>query len=90
MEDPGFELARNAAGGRNADIARLLGITESAVSQWRLVPPSRAIEIEEKTGGKVTRYEIRPDYFGVAPVAPLVEPVAAEGATSTVSAGEAG
>lgn len=69
MSDPGLERARQAAGGKSADLARLLGITESAVSQWKIVPPDRAIEIEEKTGKKVTRYEIRPDYFGEPPPA---------------------
>jgi len=69
MSSLGFDLAREAAGGKNVDLAKLLGITESAVSQWASVPPDRAIEIEEKTGGKVTRYQIRPDYFGALPPA---------------------
>lgn len=67
MSDEGFEKARAAAGGKNVDLARLLGITESAISQWKAVPPERAIEIEMKTGGKVTRHEIRPDFFGPPP-----------------------
>jgi len=65
--DPSLEKARQAAGGKSADLARLLGLTESAVSQWKTVPVKRAIEIEEKTGGKVTRYELRPDFFGQPP-----------------------
>jgi DNA-binding transcriptional regulator YdaS (Cro superfamily) len=67
MEGTPLKRARRAAGGKNVDLARLLGITESAVSQWKTVPPGRAIEIEEKTGGRVTRYELRPDYFGQPP-----------------------
>mgnify|MGYP000585399846 FL=1 len=66
MSKEGLEAARAAAGGKNVDLARLLGITESAVSQWKVVPPDRAIEIEKKTNGKVTRYDIRPDFFGKA------------------------
>jgi len=64
---PSLQTARDAAGGKNVDVAKLLDITESAVSQWLIVPPNRAIEIEEKTGGKITRYAIRPDFFGHAP-----------------------
>lgn len=65
--DAGLALAREAVGGKAVDLARLLGLTESAISQWKRIPPNRAIEIEEKTGGKVTRYELRPDFFGPAP-----------------------
>ncbi len=60
-----MELARKAAGGKNIDIARLLGITDAAVAQWgEIIPPKRAIELEQKTGGAVTRYQLRPDHFG--------------------------
>ena len=70
MTSDGMQKARRAAGGRDAggrdaDIARLLGITPSAVSRWNgVVPPARAIELEALTRGRVTRYEIRPDHFG--------------------------
>lgn len=90
MEDPGLQLARQAAGGKNADIARLLGITESAVSQWKVVPPGRAIEIEAKTAGKVTRYALRPDYFGAAPTASAVAAAVDPAATATASEGRVG
>ena len=70
IDATGIEKARFAAGGergRDIDIARLLGISPAAVSRWKgVVPPDRAIEIEEKSGGKVKRHEIRPDYFGPA------------------------
>jgi DNA-binding transcriptional regulator YdaS (Cro superfamily) len=64
MEDPGLTKARQAAGGRNADLARLLGITPSAISQWVQVPYRRALQIEARTAGRVTRAELRPDLFG--------------------------
>lgn len=68
MTTLGMLKAREACGGRDIHIAKLLGISPAAVSRWNgLVPPNRAIEIETKTDKKVTRYEIRPDYFGVAP-----------------------
>jgi DNA-binding transcriptional regulator YdaS (Cro superfamily) len=62
--DPGLAKARQAAGGRNADLARLLGITPSAISQWVRVPYRRALQIEARTAGRVTRAELRPDLFG--------------------------
>jgi len=68
MEDPGLAAAKEAVGGKNVDLARLLKLTESAISQWKRVPWPRAIEIEEKTGGKVTRHQMRPDVFGPPPV----------------------
>lgn len=68
----GIEKARFAAGGergRDIDIARLLSLTPAAISKWKgVVPPNRAIEIEVKSGGKATRWDIRPDFFGSAPV----------------------
>jgi DNA-binding transcriptional regulator YdaS (Cro superfamily) len=67
MNDPGLEKARQAAGGTNTQLARLLGITPSAISQWVRVPYRRALQIEARTGGRVTREELRPDVFGAAP-----------------------
>ena len=64
MDDPGLAKARQAAGGRNADLARLLGITPAAISQWVRVPYRRALQIEARTAGRVTREELRPDLFG--------------------------
>jgi DNA-binding transcriptional regulator YdaS (Cro superfamily) len=62
--DPGLAKARQAAGGRNADLARLLGISPSAISQWVRVPYRRALQIEARTAGRVTRADLRPDLFG--------------------------
>jgi len=64
--DPRLDKARQAAGGRNADLARLLGISPSAISQWVRVPYRRALQIEARTAGRVTRAELRPDLFGAA------------------------
>lgn len=70
--------AREAAGGKDGkdvDIARLLKISPAAVSRWGgVVPPDRAIEIEELTEGRFTRHDIRPDYFGARPPAPRRQP----------------
>jgi len=82
MERDDLRKVRDAIGGNNADIARLLGISAAAVSRWGgVVPPSRAIEIEKKTGGKVTRHEIRPDYFGPPAATPEEAPPRRRAAT---------
>jgi DNA-binding transcriptional regulator YdaS (Cro superfamily) len=62
--DPGIQKALAAAGGRKTDLAKLLGITPSAISQWARVPYRRALQIEARTLGRVTREELRPDVFG--------------------------
>lgn len=52
--------------GRQADLARELGVSPQAVSQWvkgqRPVPPRLALQIEQLTG--VSRHCLRPDVFG--------------------------
>lgn len=62
--DPGIAKARAAVGGKNVDLARLLGISPAAISQWARVPYKRALQIEARTEGQVTREELRPDLFG--------------------------
>jgi DNA-binding transcriptional regulator YdaS (Cro superfamily) len=55
--------------GGQAALARALGVTPQAVSQWvkgtRPVPPRHALAIELATG--VSRHDLRPDVFGSAP-----------------------
>jgi len=66
MTNPALQKACAAAGGNCEDLARLLGITPSAVSQWKIknrVPLRRALQIEALTGGQVTKEELRPDVF---------------------------
>jgi DNA-binding transcriptional regulator YdaS (Cro superfamily) len=61
--------------GGPAAVGRLFNppITCQAVSQWVQVPAERCVAIEAATGGKVTRYELRPDIFGGAPDAATQE-----------------
>ncbi len=58
--------------GSQAKAAAQLGVTQGMVWQWLNghcgISAERAIKIEEKTGGVVTRYELRPEIFGSAPV----------------------
>ena len=66
MTNPALQKACAAAGGNCEDLARLLGVTPSAVSQWKIkqrVPLRRALQIEALTGGRVTKEELRPDVF---------------------------
>ena len=45
-------------------VAGKYGLSVQAVYKWHQVPGNRVLEIEQATGGKVTRYEMRPDIFG--------------------------
>ena len=51
--------------GSKAAIARHLGITKGAVSQWTIIPAEHVLEVEKLTGGRVTRYELRPDRYPI-------------------------
>lgn len=60
------------AGGVTA-LADKLGVGQSVVSNWLMresIPPQRCVEIETAVQGAVTRYELRPDIFGTAPMLP--------------------
>lgn len=62
MTDRSEPLRRaiNAAGGL-AELAREIGITAQAISQWDDVPPLRVLAVERATG--VPRHELRPDLY---------------------------
>lgn len=49
-------------------LARELGITHVSLRMWRErgVPADRVLAVERLSGGKITRYEMRPDVFGDA------------------------
>lgn len=51
--------------GTQTALAATLGIERSAVSQWKQIPATRVLEIEELTG--ISRHVLRPDVFGPAP-----------------------
>lgn len=48
-------------------VAEICGISPPALNYWKRVPSEHCIELEQASGGTVTRYEMRPDVFGVAP-----------------------
>lgn len=47
--------------GAKLRLARELGITHGAISQWRRVPAERVIEVERITG--IPREQLRPDLY---------------------------
>lgn len=49
--------------GRVTELASALGITHSAVLQWRHVPADKVLEVERVTG--IPRHELRPDLAAV-------------------------
>ncbi len=50
-------------------LAKRLCLYRGSLYQWVQVPEDHVLRIEELTGGKVTRYEMRPDIFGKKPKA---------------------
>lgn len=62
MRDTALEKAITAAGG-TAALARTINVTPQAISQWERVPAERVIAVEEASGGKVTRSDLRPDLY---------------------------
>ncbi|MGH8158396.1 MAG: transcriptional regulator [Rhodanobacter sp.] len=71
MNTQAIEKAITVAGGQTA-LARAINVSQGLVWQWcngRLkVPAERCQGIEQATEGAVTRYDLRPDVFGEAPV----------------------
>lgn len=64
MSTLGLERAIEQAGGQAA-LAKLLGVRQSHVSNWKnrnaRVPAERVLQIERVTG--VSRHELRPDLY---------------------------
>ena len=67
MSDPKTALKRamDAVGGQAA-LAKEIGVTAQAVSQWGEVPPLRVLAVERASG--ISRHELRPDLYPVDPV----------------------
>ena len=55
-----LQSAKIKVGGVSA-LAKALGVTSQAVSQWRRVPVERVLDAEKLTG--IPRHEFRPDIY---------------------------
>jgi DNA-binding transcriptional regulator YdaS (Cro superfamily) len=44
-----------------SQLAKVIGVTPQAISQWDKVPPLRVLDVERATG--VPRHELRPDMY---------------------------
>lgn len=54
------------AAGSVSELAARCGVRYQAVQRWRnrgLVPAERVLQVEKATGGRVSRYELRPDLY---------------------------
>lgn len=60
MRDQALERAIGAAGGVRA-LARAVGVSQPAVSNWKRVPADRVLSVEASTG--IPRGELRPDLY---------------------------
>jgi transposase-like protein len=58
--EEGLRLAIEQGGGINA-LARKLGMTPSALFEWRRVPSHRILQVEAVTG--IPREKLRPDLY---------------------------
>jgi DNA-binding transcriptional regulator YdaS (Cro superfamily) len=57
--------AAQAAGNAHR-LSKMLGISHVAVGKWirrGRIPAERVLAVEKATGGKVSRYELRPDIY---------------------------
>lgn len=75
-----IEKAIQIVGGESA-LARAVGTSQSNVWYWakrakRGVPGEYVLAIEDATGGRVTRHELRPDIYPPPPPALTFEVVA--------------
>lgn len=56
--------------GSQSELARRIGVRQGYVWKWLQSgkpPAERVLAIEEATGGRVNRYQLRPDVFGADP-----------------------
>jgi len=70
MESSFIEKAVSLSGSQS-ELARRIGVRQGTLWKWirkGIVPAEYAISIESAVKGKVTRYQLRPDVFGPAPI----------------------
>lgn len=47
--------------GSKAELARCLGVSRAAISNWQRIPAERVVDVERITG--IPREELRPDLY---------------------------
>ncbi len=62
--------------GTAAEFSRRIGITEQAISQWKITPVKRVFAVERISG--VPRHELRPDIYPPPIGGPAGQPPASE------------
>ena len=62
MKKAAWQAIKLLGGPRKVSVRYDLSV--QAVYKWSKIPVDRVLEIEEATGGQVTRYEMRPDIYG--------------------------
>jgi DNA-binding transcriptional regulator YdaS (Cro superfamily) len=63
-------LAINCLGDNMAELARKVGVYRQTVERWKRtgkVSAQHVLAVEAATGGRITRYELRPDIYGAPP-----------------------
>ncbi len=71
MRDQGLDKAIETAGGVRA-LARMLGISQPAISAWKRVPADRVVAVELAT--EIPRAQLRPDLYDTGKIHVHVEP----------------
>jgi DNA-binding transcriptional regulator YdaS (Cro superfamily) len=61
MEQSFSSLLKSTRGLTARELAKQLGVTPQAVSQWRRVPAERVIDVERLT--EIPRHTLRPDIY---------------------------
>jgi DNA-binding transcriptional regulator YdaS (Cro superfamily) len=63
--------------GQSIRLSEHLGLWPSTISQWQSVPAEHVLKVEEFTG--ISRYDLRPDVYGVDPGVPMEDLIATKG-----------
>lgn len=61
MRDDALQRAIDLVGVN--ELARRIGVSSQAISQWRRCPPGRVVAVEQATGGTIRRQELRPELY---------------------------
>jgi DNA-binding transcriptional regulator YdaS (Cro superfamily) len=68
----GEEIGSQDSGSAQAELASRVGVSRAFLSMLKngkkQVPPGRCAALESATGGAITRYQWRPDFFGEDPL----------------------